>query len=288
METIRLAAAQTVTAHGPGSREANLEAAAGYAAEAARAGAQMVLFPESFPGAWRAPVTWTPEAELGALARQHSMYVVGSFAEPVDSEGFRCFQTIALYGPEGQEIGRYRRTTPVHSPWVYRGHRLWDFEWIKGDQLPVFDTDFGKVGLLCCSEVYALELPRVMALKGAELLVLPNGIAPGSGGLSETWRTLTWARAIENLMITATVGNLESVDALGLAMVCSPEEVLLDEGGHGVHVIEVSLDRVRWLREQQDRRQDGAMLWRTKPGLLRDWRRPELLRDGPLLEDPLR
>jgi predicted amidohydrolase len=60
--------------------------------------------------------------------------------------------------------------------------------------------------------------------------------------------------------------------ARGARLVC-----LLEEHGEGVHIAEVDLDRVRWLRQEPDRNVRGASPWRTKPGVLRDWRRADLL-----------
>lgn len=97
-------------------------------------------------------------------------------------------------------------------------------------------------------------------------------------------RTLTWARAIENLAYTAVSSNVPARGDKGMAMVCSPEDIVLEEHGIGVHLAELDLDRVRYLREEQDRTVDGAPLWHTKPGVLRDWRRAALLRANPLQE----
>lgn len=281
-----IAVVQPETHQGPGAREANLEQAWQLATEAARRGAHLVAFPESFPGAWRAPITWTPVNELGEIARETGVYIVGGFAEPVDSEGFRCYNALLLIGPDGNEIGRYRRTTPAHAPWVYKGGDYWDFDWVKSDDLPVFETDIGTIGLLVCSEVYSPELSRILALKGAELILMPAGLIGPENPLFESWQTLLWARSIENLAYTAMSSNMTGGEG-GLAMICGPEEVLLKATGPGVHLAAIDLDRARWLRETSDTAVGPAVPWRTKPGLLRDWRRVEVFRSNPILTGPI-
>lgn len=96
------------------------------------------------------------------------------------------------------------------------------------------------------------------------------------GALYPTWRTLAWARAIENLAHTVVCSNVPPPGTRGVALVCSPEEILMEEESVGVHVVDLDLERVRWLRQQQDRIVDGPSPWRTKPGVLRDWRRSEV------------
>lgn len=294
--TFTMAVVTTRTHFGDDAREVNLAAARAYVLEAAAQGARLVCLPESFPGAWRRPVTWTPVAQLGEIAREAGVYLVGGFTEPLDAAGDRCFNSLVLMGPDGSEVGRYRRTTPAHTPWVYDGGPYWDFDWVNAVELPVFDTDLGRIGLIMCSEVYVPELARVLAIKGAEIIMMPAGLT-GPGPLYDTWRTLAWARAIENLAYTALSSNLVRPDQAGLAMICSPEQVLVESTGHGVHLATVDLDRVRWLRSQQDGRlvpdadsdpagaadPATARPWRTKPGTLRDWRRQAVLDANPEL-----
>lgn len=303
--TFTMAVVATHTHFGEDAREVNLAAAREYALRAADQGAKLVCFPESFPGAWRRPVTWTPVAQLGDIAREAGVYLVGGFTEPIDDAGDRCFNSLVLMGPDGTEVGRYRRTTPAHAPWVYAGGQYWDFDWVNDVKLPVFDTDLGRIGMIMCSEVYVPELARALAVKGAEIILMPAGLT-GPGPLYDTWRTLAFARAIENLAYTALSSNLVRPDRGGLAMICSPEQILVESTDEGIHLAEVNLDRVRWLRAQQDGRildaaangSSGAPAgdtanpatarpWRTKPGTLRDWRRqavfdanPELWRGG--------
>lgn len=281
--TVTIAMAQAATSFGPNAREENLASAYRYAERARAQGAVLVCFPESFPGPWRMPISWTPVDELCAIARELELFVIGGFADPIDDHGGRCTNNLVLVGPDGGEIGQYRRTTPAHAPWIYKGGEYWDFDWVPANELPVFETDLGTIGLLICSEVYAPELARILALKGAELVFLPAGLMGSTTSLTATWRTLIWARAIENLMCTAICSNVVAAGEQGLTMICTPEEIILESRVEGVHVASIDLDRVRWLREERDRLVDEPEPWRTKPGTLRDWRRQEVFDANPLL-----
>lgn len=270
-----LSVVQPETVHGDDAGAANLGMAWEKAREAATLGADLVVFPESFPGAWRRPINRTPEPDVLDMARELGVYLIAGFAEPIDDAGDRCFNTLMLAGPDGKEVGRYRRTTPVQAPWIYRGGEYWDFEWVRGKDLPVFETDLGKLGMLMCSEVYGPELFRVLALRGAETIVVPGGITSPSSSLFETWRTLIWARAIENLCYVATCSN--AVEGEALAMICSPEQILVEAHGPGVFASPIDRSRLAFLRSEADRRIGRTSPWRTKPGVLRDWRIREVL-----------
>ena len=107
--------------------------------------------------------------------------------------------------PDGRPVARYRRSHP-NGPWIYTGGKYWEFQYVAGGDYPVFDTKHGKVGLAMCSEVYMPEVTRRSRLRGAELIFMPAGL--DKSRLWETWRTLLWARAIENLAIVVSTQNL--------------------------------------------------------------------------------
>jgi len=138
----------------------------------------------------------------------------------------------------------------------------------------VFDTEHGKVGLAMCSEVYVPEVSRALALRGAEIIFMPAG--KDKNRLWATWRTLIWARAIENLAIVVTTQNLFDHGERGLAMVAGPEEILFESTIAGSTVVDVSLERLRYLRSTRDVPGSSAQC-ATKQGLLGpQWQRPEL------------
>src|SRR5216117_4013888 len=190
---LRLAVVQPETLTGADAPK-NVDRAVAYIRQAAREGARLVALPETYPGPYTVPVDYSPHEALAAAARAEKVYVVGGaieYVRPDDTGHAPCFNCLYLYGPTGARLGTYRRTTPP-GPWIYEGGRFWDFKYQEADELPVFDTEFGKLGLLMCSEVYVPELARAMALQGAVITLLPAGL--WSWELHDTWRTLLWAR----------------------------------------------------------------------------------------------
>jgi predicted amidohydrolase len=269
---MKVAAIQTKTFLEADEQKKNIEMAWEYVADAAGQGAKLICFPETYPGPWKAPLSYSPVKPLEEMASKFGVYIIGGANWPVPGKPERGYCSEILVGPNGL-IGRYNRTIP-QGPWIYKGGRFWDFDYQEADELPVFDTPFCRVGILICSEVYVPELSRILALKGAEIIFLPAGICKYE--LHETWRNLIWSRAIENLAFTVTCQNIVGAEH-GLAMICSPEEILSESLKPGIFVAECDFERIRWLREQKDL-YGPPMPWRAKPGVLQDWRRPEVFR----------
>jgi len=282
--TFRIAVVQPI-AHRPGEDERNVADAVGYIERAAAAGAHFVCLPETYPGPWRMPATFDPTAAMVEAASRHRVYVVFGTIEPIDVAAATAYNLICMAYPDGRAPARYRRTHP-NGPWIYTGGTAWEFQYVPGDAFPVFDTEHGKVGLAMCSEVYMPEVARALALRGAELIFMPAG--KDKRLLWATWRTLTWARAIENLALVVTTQNLFTHAERGLAMVAAPEEILFESTAAGLSVVDVSLDRVRFLRSTRDvvgssehcAAKQGVLGPQWQRPKLRDWIYPRLLREA--------
>ena len=242
----------------------NIARAVEYLREASAQGAQFVCFPELYPGPANPRNVFDTEV-LYEKAREHKIYVIRGRREPAPDR--RHFIAAELIGPDGESRGSYRRTTPA-GPYVYRDISAWDFDYQAADDLPVFETEFGVVGILICSEVYVPELARALALKGAEILFFPSGGLINE--LSPTWKTMLWARAIENLCYTAACQSIYGVEE-GIATIVGPEKVLQQSGEPGVLVAELDLERIRWLRNEQEKIEMPKQ-YRVVPGTL-NWMR---------------
>jgi predicted amidohydrolase len=115
---------------------------------------------------------------LGQLAKQYSMYIVAGIYE---KEGPALYNTSILIGRDGELLGKYRKTALPQEE-INGGIT-------PGDSYPVFDTDFGRIGMMICWDVSFPEPARALALQGAEVIFMPIW----GGNL-----TLAKARAIEN------------------------------------------------------------------------------------------
>jgi predicted amidohydrolase len=132
------------------------------------------------------PVPGPTTEKLGELARELRCYIVAGLYERV---GPVVYNTAVLIDREGKFAGRYRKT---HLP-----REEWEAGITPGESYPVFETDFGKLGLMICWDVQFPEPWRALGLQRAELVLMP--IWGGS-------ETLMQARAMENHLFVVSSG----------------------------------------------------------------------------------
>jgi predicted amidohydrolase len=270
--SFRIAVVQPLT-NPIGEDEKNIDDAEKFIARAAAEGADFVCFPETYPGPWRMPATFNPTPRMAEAASKHKVNVIYGTLEPLSHNEGTAHNLICMAYGDGRAPVAYRRTHP-NGPWIYAGGPWWEFQYVPGNEFPVFDTQHGKVGLAMCSEAYMPEVTRALALRGAELIFMPAGTDKGK--LWDTWRNLIWSRAIENLAVVVTTQNLFSHGERGLAMVAAPEEILFENEDAGMYVVDVSLDRLRQMRASFDA-VGSAREFGAKQGVLGpQWQRPEL------------
>jgi len=151
---------------------AHVEHWAPLVSEAAAACADLLLLPE-FRNACGHPEDATLLAEpipggpvyeqLRRWAAEHGMWLA---ARLLESAGEMVYNACVLLDREGSLTGKYRKT-----------HPYWPEERLgvtSGSELPVFATEFGAVGIMICYDSWWPETARLLALKGAELLLFPN------------------------------------------------------------------------------------------------------------------
>lgn len=104
------------------------------------------------------------QAALEAIAKAAAAKSMTIAANLKEKEGDKLYSTSYLIGPDGKTVGKYRKS-----------HRLSDESIALGHELPVFDTPLGKIGLMIGSDGYWPEIPLVLALQGAELVLWSHG-----------------------------------------------------------------------------------------------------------------
>lgn len=107
---------------------------------------------------------------MSDIAGRTGAYVVGSH---VESEGERLFHSVALVDPDGKLVGRYRQTHLDDEMLVWA---------TPGDELPVFDTSLGRLGLLTCADVRFPEAVGVLEVKRADVIAIPTRWDGSYGG----------------------------------------------------------------------------------------------------------
>lgn len=139
----------------------------------------MVVLPAfTFTGA---PTDHTTAAALAEAGTGRTVQVLSEFAvrlqrhvvgSHVEHDGTALFHSAVLVGPNGKLIGTYRQS-----------HLDPSFTWASpGGDLPVFDTDIGRIGMLLCEDVRFPEASGVLAVRRADLIAIPTTWDGSYGG----------------------------------------------------------------------------------------------------------
>lgn len=184
--------------------------------------ADCVLFPEFFNGpllgrfndlpgadAVRRLAEFTPtiRAKMLEFALAYNINIIaGSMPE---RRGEKIFNTAFLCRRDGsfEQQDKLHVTPDEAAVWGLSG----------GNALKVFDTDFGRIGILVCYDVEFPELARTLALEGMDMLFVPFLTDTKNGYLRV--RRCAQARAIENecyVAISGSVGNLPKVENMDM------------------------------------------------------------------------
>jgi predicted amidohydrolase len=166
--TVRLAAAH-FRPSGKSPR-ANREEFAPLVAEAARQKADLVVLGETltYVGTRRGfaecgePVPGPSTEYFGELAKAHDLYVVAGL---VERDRHLVYNVAVLVGPDGKLVGKYRKVCLPRNE-IAAGIA-------PGNEYPVFDTRFGKVGLMVCYDGFFPEVARELTNRGAEVIAWP-------------------------------------------------------------------------------------------------------------------
>lgn len=250
------------------NRSANLDKAEEKIREAARCGAKLVCLPESFdlgydgtriPDMMAAAQDENSETlrRMSGLARELGVHILApSFLRTPDGVENRAF----LLDDEGTLLGGYSKTHPVGDERKYL---------VRGREYPVFDTKLGKLGVTICYDACFPETSRILALKGAQVMLVPAAWR-GNFYFKEWWDLNLACRALDNLIYVAAVnmaGPTGEQYFAGKSQLCSPiGEVLCTCGVEEERILlgEIDLDRVRKEREfntvLEDRRPEDYLL----------------------------
>jgi predicted amidohydrolase len=168
-----------------------------YAQDAAQQGASLVMTCEGFLDGYVSNPSYVPDVtrerlldvaepldgpwlkKIATLADQLEVHIAVGFAE---RRGEQALNSMVLFDPGGQTALHYSKMHTKGEPFT-----------AMGDALPVATTGLGKVGALICYDRHFPEVPRILALKGAEILLIP-----AYGNDSERNEALLRTRAWEN------------------------------------------------------------------------------------------
>jgi predicted amidohydrolase len=210
--------------------------------------AELVVFPEtattSFVTGLDAYELWDLVDEvpgrithaMQSAARAHGVHVVWPSYRRGPARGV-VYNSSILIGPDGEIIGIYDKTHPFPLERADCGG------WVTvGKRADVFETALGSIGMIICYDGDFPELSRLLAVKGAEIILRPSALLRSF----DIWQMTNMARAYDNhVYVVAT--NAVGPDAggsyyFGHSMIVTPIAWRLAQARGGEEIISAKLD----------------------------------------------
>jgi predicted amidohydrolase len=248
-------------------------------ADAAAAGARLVVLPECFAflgareGDELAVAETLDAAHPGPifetlidLATRHRVWLIGGgLPERVPGDAQRTYNTAAVIAPDGRLAAAYRKIH-LFDVDIPGGAVLRESDSTRpGTDQVVVDIDGARVGLSICYDVRFPELYRALVMNhGAEVMVVPAAFTAHTG--KSHWHLLLRARAIENqawVIAAAQWGHHNAKrESYGHSLIADPWGTVIGEraDGDGVVIARLAGDVVAKTRRQMPCR-DHAALW---------------------------
>lgn len=236
----------------------NVQTALSHVAQAARGGAKLVCLPELFRSLYfcqkqdykcfqlAEPIPGPTTQLLSAAAKKHKITLVSSLFEK--RTGGLYHNTAVVFGPNGKILGTYRKMHIPDDPGFNE-----KFYFTPGDTgFQPIDTPVGRLGILVCWDQWYPEAARLMALRGAQILIYPTAIGWARGEKKDVcqtqrnaWQTIQRSHAIANGLFVLSInrtGRENNLDFWGTSFVSNPMgHVVAEASTHRAEIVRASL-----------------------------------------------
>lgn len=191
--------------------------------------------------------------QLSAYAKQYGVYLIGGSMPEKDAEG-NVYNTCYVFDREGKQIGKHRKVHLFDID-VKGGQTFKESDTLTaGDSDTVFDTEFGKMGVMLCFDIRFPELSRMMVNDGARIVFVPAAFNMTTGPAH--WELSFRTRALDNQIYMVGCAPARDVSAgyisWGHSIVTDPwgrVTGMLDEN-EGILLAELDMDYEEQVREE--------------------------------------
>ncbi len=262
IQAARLAAVQITT--GPDVEE-NLNAIEQQIISAANSGANIIALPEVFAcydsqkylalGQLEMTAQGNIRTRMANWAREHKVYLIGGTIPVLEPTTKKVYPRCYFYRDDGEELGYYDK---IHLFDVdindAQGRYRESDMFLAGDEVKVFPTPYGNVGLTIC---YDLRFPYVferLRKAGADIISVVAAFTETTG--KAHWQPLLQARAIEQQCYVLASNQWGQHDdkrrTFGHSMVISPWGEVLDQlsEGQGIASADIDIEEVNRIRRE--------------------------------------
>ncbi|AXV38147.1 MAG: carbon-nitrogen hydrolase family protein [Methanobacteriaceae archaeon] len=243
------------------NKDKNIKKAVQMIKKAGKNSSDMVILPEMFncPYDNQKFVEYSEEQsnsktlkKISEVAGDCGVYIIaGSIPE---SQGDRIYNTSFTFNPEGKVIAVHRK---LHLFDINIPGSIYFMEsdtLSAGDKVTVFDSKYGKIGVAICYDLRFPEIFRLMALNGANLIIVPGAFNMKTGPAH--WEVLTRSRAVDNQVFVVAASPARNEDlsyvAYGNSMIVGPWGEVITCAGEGEEIIyaDLKLSEVEKVRSE--------------------------------------
>lgn len=191
--------------------------------------------------------------QLSAFAREYNIYLVGGTMPECDEKG-NIYNTCYIFDRLGRRIGKYRKTH-LFDVDIKGGQYFKESDTLSaGDTCTVFDTEFGRMGVIICFDIRFPEIVRLTVNEGARVVFVPASFNMTTGPVH--WQLLFQARALDNQIYMVGCSAMRDPDAgyksWGHSIVTDPWGSVIGEldEKEGILLSELDLDYEEKVREE--------------------------------------
>ena len=191
--------------------------------------------------------------QLSGYAKQYGIYLIGGSMPEKDAEG-NVYNTSYIFDREGKQIGKHRKVHLFDID-VKGGQTFKESDTLTaGDSDTVFDTEFGKIGVMLCFDIRFPELSRMMVNDGAKVIFVPAAFNMTTGPAH--WELSFRTRALDNQIYMVGCAPARDVSAgyisWGHSLVTDPWGRVIDmlDEKKGILLAELDMDYEEQVREE--------------------------------------
>ena len=191
--------------------------------------------------------------QLSGYAKQYGIYLIGGSMPEKDAEG-NVYNTSYIFDREGKQIGKHRKAHLFDID-VKGGQTFKESDTLTaGDSDTVFDTEFGKMGVMLCFDIRFPELSRMMVNDGTRIVFVPAAFNMTTGPAH--WELSFRTRALDNQIYMVGCAPARDVSAgyisWGHSIVTDPWGRVIDmlDEKKGILLAELDMDYEEQVREE--------------------------------------
>ena len=191
--------------------------------------------------------------QLSEYAKQYGVYLIGGSMPEKDKEG-RVYNTSYIFDRQGKQIGKHRKAHLFDID-VKGGQSFKESDTLTaGDSDTVFDTEFGKMGVIICFDIRFPEMVRMTVNDGAKVVFVPAAFNMTTGPAH--WELSFRARALDNQIYMVGCAPMRDAStgytSWGHSIVTNPWGAVVDmlDEKEGILLAELDLDYEDQVREE--------------------------------------